>query len=592
MKHSAVPIGPDMPEPVIADNMRIYWDVPIKMDDGNVLRADLFLPVEEGRYPVILSSGPYAKGLSFQEGYSSAWNIMAEKYPDSVAGSSNKYQVWEVVDPEKWVPDGYACLRIDCRGQGRSPGYYEAFSPREIRDVHDCIEWAGAQSWSNGKVGMNGISYYAITQWYVARLQPPSLAAICAWEGCNDMYREMYFTAGILNEMTPNVFDMQITPLQHGRGENGPRSAVTGELVCGDETLTEEQLRANRFSAERLAEAYTMDSAFFRERSANFDRTTVPLLSAGNWGGQPFHTRGNVEAFTRSASTHKWLEMHGGEHWTEFYTDYGVGLQKRFFDHFLKDEDNGWDKKPPVQLQIRHPGEKFVCREETAWPIPRTKWTKVFLDPDQMSLAWEPGSAAATTLTYDAMGEGLTFRMAPLAEEMEITGPSAMKMRISSSTEDADIFVVLRLYDPDGREVLFNGALDPKTPVAQGWLRASHRKLDPELSEPYRPYHAHDERQPLSPGEPVDLDIEIWPTSIVAPAGYQLAVTLLGRDFEHDEEPAYLNNIKYPMKGCGPFTHTEIKNRPPEVFGGRTTIHFDEDARPYVLLPVIPSSAE
>ena len=144
------------------DGMRIDWDVPIVMDEGLVLRADLFRPPGDGRYPVILTYGPYAKGLAFQEGYSSAWERMAEKHPDVTAGSSNKYQNWEVVDPEKWVRDGYACVRVDSRGAGRSPGYIDHFSPRETKDFYNCIEWAGVQPWSSGKVGLNGISYYAI----------------------------------------------------------------------------------------------------------------------------------------------------------------------------------------------------------------------------------------------------------------------------------------------------------------------------------------------------------------------------------------------------------------------------------------------
>jgi predicted acyl esterase len=163
----------------VRDGMRIDWDVPIEMDDGLVLRADVFRPVKEGRYPVILSYGPYAKGLAFQDGYPSAWQRMAEKHPDVTAGSSNLYQSWEVVDPEKWVPHDYACVRVDSRGAGCSPGVIDHFSPRETKDFYDCIEWAGVQPWSNGKVGLNGISYYAENQWQTAALQPKHLAAIC-----------------------------------------------------------------------------------------------------------------------------------------------------------------------------------------------------------------------------------------------------------------------------------------------------------------------------------------------------------------------------------------------------------------------------
>ena len=153
------------PTSEVRDRMRIDWDVPIGMDDGLVLRADVFRPVKGGRYPVILSYGPYAKGLAFQEGYPSAWQRMVSEHPDVAYGSTNKYQNWEVVDPEKWVPEGYVCVRVDSRGTGRSPGYVDHFSPRETQDFYHCIEWAGVQPWSSGKVGLNGISYYGINQW-------------------------------------------------------------------------------------------------------------------------------------------------------------------------------------------------------------------------------------------------------------------------------------------------------------------------------------------------------------------------------------------------------------------------------------------
>src|ERR1700692_2766440 len=227
------------------DGMHIDWDVPITMDDGLVLRADVFRPVKPGNYPVILSYGPYAKGLAFQEGYPSAWERMAEKHPDVPAGSTNKYQNWEVVDPEKWVPDGYACVRVDSRGCGRSPGYVELWSPREAKDFAACIEWAGKQSWSNGKVGLNGISYYAMNQWQVACLTPKHLAAMCIWEGAADFYRDVSHHGGILCTFLQNWYDMQVKTVQHGVGVRGNRSRMNGDWVAGPENLMAEELGAN-----------------------------------------------------------------------------------------------------------------------------------------------------------------------------------------------------------------------------------------------------------------------------------------------------------------------------------------------------------
>ena len=160
---------------------------------------------------------------------------------------------------------------------------------------------------------------------------------------------------------------------------------------------------------------------------------------------------------------------------------------------------------------------------------------------------------------------------------------------MSSSTRDADLFVILRVFDAQDKEVLFQGALDPKTPIAQGWLRASHRKLDPALSLPYRPYHTHDQKQPLTPGEVYEFDIEIWPTCIVVPKGYRVVLTVKGKDYDHGQSPASLSNMKNPMNGCGPFMHDDPQDRPPEIFGGKVTLHFGPQHAAALLLPVIPA---
>ncbi len=571
------------------DGMRIDWNVPVAMDDGLVLRADVFRPLAEGTYPVILSHGPYAKGLAFQDGYPSAWQRMVERHPDVAAGSSNLYQSWEVVDPEKWVPEGYVCVRVDSRGCGCSPGYIDHFSPRETRDFHDCIEWAGVQPWSNGKVGLNGISYYGINQWQVASLEPPHLAAMCIWEGAADWYRDMTHHGGILSTFWANWYDMQVKTVQYGAGERGGRSRATGELVCGPETLGEAELARNRCDFGAEIRAHPLDDRYHRDRSPDWSKVKVPFLSAANWGGQGLHPRGNFEGFVRAASDRKWLEAHGIEHWTHFYTDYGRKLQLRFFDHFLKGEDNGWDRQPRVLLQVRHPGEVFEERAETAWPLPDTEWRRLYLHTADLSLAAEPQQEAAQ-LPFEALGDGLTFLTPPLPETTEITGPCAARLVVSSTTEDADIFLVLRVFAPDMKEVTFQGAIDPHTPVAQGWLRASHRKLDPELSRPYRPYHTHDEPQPLVPGEPVALDIELWPTSIVVPAGHRIGLSVRGRDYVYPGgSGGRLSNFKNELTGCGPFLHDDPEDRPASVFGGTTTLHVSATGQPFLLLPVVPA---
>ena len=572
----------------VRDGMRIDWDVPIRMDDGLILRADVFRPNDAGRYPVIMTYGPYGKGVAFQEGYQTAWEIMCRENPDAVSGTSNRYANWEVVDPEKWVPHGYVCVRVDSRGAGRSPGYLCHNNDREQQDYHDCIEWSATQSWSTGKVGLNGISYYAANQWRAAATQPPHLAAICVWEGWQDNYRDGNRHGGILCSFRKNWQDMQVKTVQHGVGIHGRRHPITGELACGPETMTPEELVANRENMAQELLRREMDSPYYRERTANLNRVTVPLLSAANWGGQGLHLRGNMEGFVGAASEQKWLEAHGGSHWAPFYTDYGVHMQRQFFDHFLKGENNGWDREPRVRLQVRHPGERFVERHEKEWPLARTRWADFHLHPDTMALSTQAYSGTAQQLTYEAMGDGLTFMSAPMTEPTEITGPSAVKLHLSSATEDADVFAVLRVFDPKGVEVVFQGALDPHNPISLGWLRASHRKLDPVKSLPYRPYHTHDEKQLLRPGEVVELDVEIWPTCIVVPTGYRVALSIRGRDYEWDGPSTSLSNMKNPMKGCGPFVHDDDQDRPPHVFGGQVSLHFGGQLTSRLILPVIP----
>jgi predicted acyl esterase len=578
-----------MTEGEVRDGMRVEWDVPIRMGDGIKVRADIFRPPNDGRYPVILSYGPYAKGLSFQEGYPDQWAIMVREHPDIAAGSSNEFQNWEVVDPENWVPDGYVCVRVDSRGAGRSPGHLDPFSPRETRDLYECIEWAGEQPWSNGKVGLNGISYYGINQWHVATLKPPHLAAMCIWEGAADWYRDMTHHGGILCTFWANWFDKQVLTVQHGLGTRGPRHKQTGELVCGPETLSDEELANNRVAFADEILAHPLDDGYHRDRSPKWDEVSVPFLSASNWGGQGLHPRGNFEGYVCANSDKKWLEVHGLEHWTHFYTDYGVALQKRFFAHFLKGEDNAWTAQPPVQLQIRNVDGSFSQRAENEWPIARTQWTRLYLNATEgLSLDNAPPEAESE-VSFEALGDGLTFSTPPIEEDMEITGPVSATLFVSSSTADADLFLVVRVFDLDDGEIVFQGALDPHTPVAQGWLRASHRKLDTTLSEPWRPYHSHDESQPLRPGEIYELAIEIWPTCVVVSAGHRISLTVRGKDYEYPGGGARLASFVNEMTGCGPFLHDDPNDRPPDIFGGTTTVCTGGDRQSFVMLPVVPN---
>ena len=573
----------------VRDGMRITWHQRITAQDGLVLRADVYRPIEDIQCPVILTYGIYAKGLSYQEGYPLQWKKMVEDHPEILKMSSNKYQNWETTDPECWVPDGYAIVRVDSRGAGWSPGFMDPGSQKEIEDLYECIEWAGTQPWSNGKVGMLGISYYASNQWRVAGLCPPHLAAIIPWEGQNDRYRDSGYHGGILCQFQQRWAKHQVVNVQYGRGDKAMKNPNTGESVAGPVTLSDDELARNRVDAFEELKKHPFDDDWHHSRTADLSLVRTPLLTCANWGGQGIHPRGNFNGYTETPhDTPKWLEVHGDSHWSMFSSGYGVALQKRFFDHFLKGVANGWDKQPPVQLNIRHPGERFELRHENEWPLARTQWTKFYLDTKGMVLGAQAASEPQA-IEYDAAGNGVTFSTAPLKVDTEITGPMMTRLYVSSSTADADIFVIVRVFDPQGKELTFMGSTDPNTPIANGWLRASHRRLDAQKSKPYRPYHPHDRSEPLAPGEIYECDVEIVTSCIVVPAGWRVALTIRGKDYEYEGDLSeFGKKFHYGTRGTGGMTHNDLDNRPPGLFGGRVTVHTGQGRESYLLLPIIP----
>ncbi|KAF2161174.1 hypothetical protein M409DRAFT_59429 [Zasmidium cellare ATCC 36951] len=568
--------------------MIIERDVPIKADDGLVLRANVFRSDDEKTpCPVVMVMGPYGKGVEYKEGYAEQWKWVLEHHPDLLPGSTRSYMTWEVVDPEIWVPWGYACIQVDSRGTGRTPGKIDIFSAREVKDFYDAIEWAGTQPWSNGKVGLNGISYYAMNQWLVAGLQPPHLTAMIPWEGAADCYRDFMRHGGIVsNTFYENWFPKQILSNQHGNPA-GYTDPWMNEKATGPENLSEEELQANWVNCIAEALQRPTDDDWYRERSPVWDRVVTPFLSASNWGGHGLHGRGNTEGFTRAASKEKWLEIHAGRHDEGFYLNEAMALQRRFFDYYLKGIDNGWKDEPRVQLQMRRPGAPFgEHKKDTAWPLPNTKWTEMYFSASNKALSTSTPSAEEEA-TFSAEDGEVVFQTEPLSEETEFTGPFTAKLFISSTTADADLFLTVQVFSPQGKEVDFQGGWDPRTPISQGWLRASHRKLDHKLSTPYRPYHSHDEEQPLEAGEVYEVDVELWPGSIILPKCYHLSLMVSGRDFRRPEALAD-NSLNWRQKGSGPFLHDHPEDRGREAYKGKTTVYTGGDRASYLLAPIIP----
>lgn len=549
-------------------------NVPIAMSDGINLRANVFRPDKPGRFPVVMSHGIYGKDVHFSLAFKPQWENLLKLYPDLCKnGSTGRFLRWEVPDPERWIPDDYIIVVVDTRGSGKSPGYMDPRQPQENQDYYELIEWAGVQAWSNGKVGLLGISYLAMNQWKAAALQPPHLAAICPWEGHWDHYRDSSHHGGILsNTFAAGWWPKQVLSNQHGSSRTHYVDPDTGEISTGP-AINEDMLAGNREDHPANHLRHKLDDEWHKSRTPDMGKVTVPVLSAGNWGGPGVHLRGNVAGFVEAASQDKWLSMHIGTHYESFYLPEYVAMQKRFFDRYLKSIDNGWDKEPPVRIEVRDVKGRATVRKENEWPIARTKWTKLHLDAGGLSLSPTPLSAESRT-TYPALGDGITFSTPPFEHATEITGYVAARLTIASSTTDMDIFATLRAFDSFGNEIVFIGAHEP-TPMSRGWLRASHRKLVPEKSKPYRPYLAHDEIQKLEPGKLYTVDLEIWPTCLVFPPGYRLALTLMGKDFELPGIP-------------GRILHNHPQDRPMPEFGGDNTIVTGGAHESWLMVPVIP----
>jgi len=517
-------------------------DVGIPLRDGTVLRADVYRPAvpaggdAETKFPVLMSLSAYQKNL------------------DRILPHVAPFTHVERPEPEWWVARGYVLVFVDTRGTGKSPGKADIWSMQEARDYYDAIEWAAVQPWSSGKIGLSGVSYYAITQWNVASLQPPSLTTIIPWEGWADLYRDSVFHGGILNQGF------------YGRWWND---------VVGKQLL--ESTRASNSAAfdENLMwnfMTHHTDSAWWDEvkARAQFENIKVPLYSSGNWGGWNHHLRGNIEAYVNSAAEHKKLQVHIGGHTDAFYSDEGKAEMLRWYDYWLKGKDTGIMDEPPVKLCVRVSVDECNWRFENEWPLARTEYTKYYLTPQAAGVvddamhdlrlnASAPAKDAVITFpsgpeAYERGRSGqpmVTFVTELLREDVEITGHIKLKLWVSSETDDMDVFAYLRNMAPDG-------SVETAT---RGILKVSHRKLDAERSTMYRPYQTHDEEQKLEPGEVVPIEMEIWPTSMVFKKGHRIRLDVQPHDGDHY------------------FAAYKLKNN---------SIYLGGDRASYVQLPIIP----
>jgi predicted acyl esterase len=522
------------------EGMIIEYDVAVTMRDGAKIYIDVFRPENPGQYPPIIGWGPYGK-----HGRVKYWHIGNTGLNDE---DFNEFTKFEAADPIYWTRNGYVIINADMRGSWSSEGDLTWMSGQEVEDIYDLIEWAGTQSWSNGKVGMHGVSYLAWSQWKVAAANPPHLAAINPWEGVSDFYREFAFHGGIP--------DTLFCPMW----QNSVKFSTT---------------RVEDFLAmQRLHPLY---DDYWAGKNANLFKITVPAFVVASWTDHGLHNRGTIEGFKQISSEDKWLLVHGRKKWWHFYQPENVEKQRQFFNRFLKgiEIDNHVKDWPKVTLEIR---EKFYVgdlRTENEWPIARTEYTKYFLDATDGSLATTlPEDESTRRYGADDINDktqNAKFEI-EFSERTELTGHMNLRLWVQADGgDDLDLFVALEKVDRAGYLVplpYFGNHHDG--PIALGWLRASHRELDKEKSTPYQPVHTHAREAKLQPGDIVPVDIEIWPTSILFESGEKLRVVVQGSDIYY-----------YPseMHTTG---HLETVNK------GEHVIHTGGKRDSYLLAPVIP----
>ena len=533
--------------------MIVERNLAVKMRDAVEIYIDVYRPIDEKPAPPIICWGPYGK-----HGHTR----YAENFPNCGVKQEtlSSYTAFEALDAGHWVPHGYAVINPDPRGMWYSQGDATYLSPEEAEDFYDLIEWVGTQPWSNGKVGLSGVSYLTSSQWRVAALNPPHLAAFNPWEGWSDTYREVVRHGGI-----PETW---FWPYLAGR--------------WGHSTTRVEDLAAE-------TREHPFFDAFWASKAAEFSAIKAPAYVVASWTDQGMHTRGTLEGFKKIASPQKWLEVHGRKKWAYYYDPESVQRQQEFFDYFLKGIPTSVPQWPKVRLEVR---EKFyvgAMKTENEWPIARTQYTKLYLDAGTGLLDRRPVSEegscryfAADAIVEPAQRPGqeqLSLRAQfdfTFGQPTELIGH--MKLRVWAAAEDADdmdIFVAIQKLDVAGNLVPFAfWAHFDDGPVALGWLRASHRELDQAKSTKYQPILSHRSEQKLEPGAIVPLEIEIWPSGTRFEAGEKLRLVVQGTDIYTYPKPVMSDR------------HEDSVNRGHHVLytGGRYDSH--------LLIPDVPQKAK
>ncbi len=485
-----------LPEGIITEK-----DILVEMRDGIKLAVNIYRPNKSGKFPVIMSFSPYGKDESPQE-----WGNKLKSFFKTGLSMGrlciSQSTPFEAPDPGFWVPNGYVVVHVDVRGFGKSAGEkgsLRRWSEAETQDYYDLIEWAGRKSWSNGNVGLSGVSYLAISQYYAASVNPTHLKAINPWEGFSDQYRDTCFPGGVPESNFHAYWETRYLGIMFDE------SSLAAFL---DPVANQSMVKV----------------------APKLEKIKTPALICATWSDQGLHSRGEFQAFRRIASKNKWLYTHGRRKWEEYYSDEALRSQKKFFDYFLRGVENGMLSLPRVRLETRETINAYKVRYENEWPIARTEYKKLYLDSGTGILNSDELSQVGK-VTYDSKDGRAIFDIT-FDEDNELSGYMKLKLWVSAEeTDDMDLFVGIVKLDVDGNEVHFygmNGYLGGV--VARGWLRVSQREIDEKMFTPWQPFLKHQGEQKLKPGEIVAVEIEILPSSTLFRKGETLGLVIQGKD--------------------------------------------------------------
>lgn len=548
-------------------------DVAIKLRDGVTIYADVFRPVGDEACPAILAWSPYGKEIG---GQMLDDVPMRSGVPLSATSGLEKF---EGPDPAYWVAHGYAIVNPDKRGAYMSEGNLLYWGHEDALDGCDVIEWIASQPWSNGKVGMSGNSWLTVSQWFIAAERPEHLAAIAPWEGFCDHYRESGTRGGIPAPEFPEMI-AETFASAHGMLEDQPRMIVERPFMCD----------------------------YWEDKAARVENIEIPAYVVASYTNS-VHTHGSFAGFRRMASKEKWLRVHNTSEWFDYYTPENVEDLRRFFDHYLKGIDNGWEQTPRVRLSVLNPGgTDIVGRTEEEFPLARTQYRKLYLSAADSTLCTTlPDQQAVSEYQSDSVRHEVTYRYR-MEKPTELTGYMKLHLWVSAPDhDDMDLAVRVEKLSRDGQP------LPDRTGniiAATGLMRVSMRQLDEARSTEAEPYYTFTTEQKLKPGEIVPVEIEIWPMGLYFNEGEMLQLTVGAYQPANAAIPFGSASISVPREGYtfmpgqpvdmitvgGNATQcadpTDVVVSPATHNAGRHRIYTGGQYDSYLYVPEIPNGAQ